>query len=313
MIRFAALFPGQGSQAPGMGRELASAYPESRAALERADAALDLPLAATCFEGSEAELARTETTQPAILAVSIAALAALEARDARPSAAAGHSLGEWSAHVAAGTISFDDALRAVRRRGAFMQEAVPAGVGAMAAILGLDAEAVRGACADAARGEVVTPANFNGPGQVVIAGHAAAVARACERARELGARKTVPLPVSAPFHCALMEPAAERLAGVVASMPWSDPAFPVYTNVDAAPATTGAEARAALLRQVASPVRWQEEIERMAADGHRVFVEIGPGKVLSGIVRRIVKEAVVLNVADPDSLEQTLRGLEVAA
>ncbi|HEX6850717.1 MAG TPA: ACP S-malonyltransferase [Candidatus Polarisedimenticolaceae bacterium] len=313
MIRFAALFPGQGSQHPGMGRSLASAFPVSRETLERADAALGVPLSATCFEGTDAQLARTETTQPAILAVSIAALRALEERGARPSASAGHSLGEWSANVAAGTIAFEDAVRAVRRRGAFMQEAVPAGEGAMAAILGLDAPAIGAICARVAGDEVVSPANFNGAGQIVIAGHAAAVQRACEAALAAGARRAVPLPVSAPFHCALMRPAAERLNDVVGAMAWSDPSHPVYTNVDAAPVTTAAQARQALLAQVASPVRWQEEIERMAADGHRVFVEVGPGKVLSGLVRRIVKEAVVLNVSDPETLEQSVRTLEEAA
>lgn len=313
MIRFAALFPGQGSQHPGMGRSLASTFAASREALERADAALGIPLSASCFDGTEEQLARTETTQPAILAVSVAALRALEERGARPAASAGHSLGEWTANVAAGTITFDDAVRAVRRRGAFMQDAVPVGEGGMAAILGLDAASLERACAQAAEGEVVAPANFNGPGQIVIAGHARAVARACEAALAAGARKAVPLQVSAPFHCALMRPAAERLREVVDAMPWSDPAHPVYTNVDAAPVREGAQARAALLAQVASPVRWQEEIERMAADGHRVFVEIGPGKVLSGLVRRIVKEAVVLNVSDPETLEQSLRALEEAA
>jgi [acyl-carrier-protein] S-malonyltransferase len=200
-----------------------------------------------------------------------------------------------------------------QRGGAFMQEAVPVGEGAMAAILGLDAAALAEVCGRAAEGEVVSPANFNGPGQIVIAGHAGAVARACAGALAAGARKAVPLQVSAPFHCALMRPAAERLADVVNAMAWSDPVHPVYTNVDAAPAASGALARAALLRQVASPVRWQEEIERMAADGHRVFVEVGPGKVLSGLVRRIVKEAVVLNVSDPESLDHAVRALEEAA
>lgn len=313
MIRFAALFPGQGSQHPGMGRALASAFPESKRVLDEADSALGIPLQATCFDGTEEELSRTETTQPAILSVSIAALAALEARGARPAASAGHSLGEWSAHVAAGSLPFEDAVRAVRRRGAFMQEAVPVGEGGMAAILGLDADAVRQACESAAEGQVVSPANFNGPGQVVIAGHAAAVARASERALAAGARRAVPLAVSAPFHCALMRPAADRLVDVVAAIRWSDPAHPVYTNVDAAPVHDVAGARSALLRQVASPVRWEEEVSRMVADGFRVFVEVGPGKVLSGLVRRIVKEAVVLQVADPESLDATLRGLEAAA
>jgi [acyl-carrier-protein] S-malonyltransferase len=313
VIRFAALFPGQGSQHPGMGKALASTFAASRDVFERADAALGVPLSATCFDGTEEQLARTETTQPAILTVSIAALRALEERGARPAASAGHSLGEWSAHVAAGTLAFEDAVRAVRRRGAFMQEAVPVGEGAMAAILGLEAGALREVCERAAQGEVVAPANFNGPGQIVIAGHARAVARACEAALAAGARKAVPLQVSAPFHCALMRPAAERLREVLDATAWSEPVHPVYTNVDAAPVSTGAQARAALLSQVASPVRWQEEIERMAADGHRVFVEIGPGKVLSGLVRRIVKEAVVLNVSDPDTLEQAVRSLEEAA
>lgn len=296
-----------------MGRALARAFPESREVFERADRALGAALSETCFEGPDEALSRTETTQPALLTVSTAALAALAARGARPARAAGHSLGEWSAHVAAGTISFDDAVRTVRARGRFMQEAVPEGRGAMAAVLGLPLEALVEACAGAAQGEVVSPANLNGPGQIVIAGHAGAVRRASDAALAAGAKRVVPLPVSAPFHCSLMTPAADRLEGILGEIAWSDPAFPVYTNVDAAPVDRAGAARSALVRQVASTVRWEEEVARMVADGVTTFVEVGPGKVLSGLIRRIEREVRVLQVSDPESLGETLRALEAAA
>jgi len=295
---FAAIFPGQGAQFPGMGHDL-TAEPAAAAVFAAADRALGFELSALCFRGSEAELARTEITQPAILTVAVAAYRAYEARGgAAPVAAAGHSLGEYAAHVVSGTIPFDDAVRAVHQRGRFMQEAVPAGTGAMAAILNLDRAALEAACTEAAQGEVVTCANFNGPGQIVIAGHAGAVARACERALAAGAKRAVPLQVSAPFHCALMAPASERLTPVLAAAPFRNPAFPVYTNVDAAPVRDAAAAREALIRQVASCVRWEDEVERMLADGIDTFVEFGPGKVLAGLVRRIRKEARVASVGD---------------
>lgn len=310
MRAFAAIFPGQGSQHAGMGRDLSDAFPESRAVFASADEVLGEPLSASCFSGPDAVLARTEVTQPSILTVSAAALAALVARGARPSWAAGHSLGEYGAHVAAGTFAFEDAVAVVRQRGRFMQEAVPVGVGAMAAILGLDAERVAALCAEVAGDEVVSPANMNGAGQVVVAGHASAVARLAEAALAAGAKRAVPLPVSAPFHCALMEPAAARLAEVLERVEFAAPRIDVYTNVDAAPVRTAAGARSALVRQVASPVRWEEEVTAMADAGVDTFVEIGPGKVLSGLVKRIARQARLLAVGDRESLESTLRALE---
>jgi [acyl-carrier-protein] S-malonyltransferase len=305
--RLAVVFPGQGAQHPGMGRALHDAFPEARQAFEEADDALGLALSELCFSGSEADLARTENTQPAILAVSVAAWRVLEARGFSPSAAAGHSLGEYSALVAAGSLTLADAVRVVRQRGRFMQEAVPEGVGAMAAILGLPADEVRRLCDEQARGEVVAPANLNGGGQVVVAGHAAAVARVVERAMEAGAKRAVPLPVSAPFHCALMAPAAERLTPVLEATAFADPRIPVWTNVDAAPVTTGAGARDALVRQVASAVRWEEEVAAMAAAGFDRFVEAGPGKVLAGLVRRIRKDLAATSVPDPAGVDAALR------
>ena len=308
---FAALFPGQGSQHPGMGKDLAAAEPAAAAVFRAADETLGFGLSALCFDGSEAELVRTEITQPAILTVAIAAFRAFEARGgAQPAAAAGHSLGEYAAHVVAKTLSFEDAVRSVRQRGRFMQESVPEGQGAMAAILGLPRSAVERVCAHAAEGEIVSCANVNGPGQVVIAGHAGAVARACEAAVAAGAKRAVPLQVSAPFHCALMEPAAERLAAVLASVRFCDPSIPVYTNVDAVPVRSAAASRDALVRQVASSVRWEEEVLRMAEDGIETFVEFGPGRVLSGLVRRICGSARVVSVPDAAGLDAALRALE---
>lgn len=313
MRPFAAVFPGQGAQHPGMGRAFFESFPECRAVFQEADEALGEALSRTCFDGTEAELSRTETTQPAILTVALAALRAFEKRGARPSWGAGHSLGEYAAHVAAGTFSFADAVRTVRLRGKFMQEAVPLGQGAMAAVLGLDAESLGRVCAASAEGEVVAPANFNGPGQIVIAGSAAAVARASARALAAGARRAVPLPVSAPFHCALMAPAAARLLEVLAEVPFGDPALPVYSNVDAAPVRTAAQARDTLVRQVASPVRWHEEIETMVQAGIETFVELGPGKVLAGLIRRIAPHAEIFSVSDPAGLDAALEAVEVGA
>jgi len=287
-----------------MGRALAEAFPESREVFDAADRALESPLSRACFEGSDEELALTETTQPAILTVSVAALRALEARGVRAAAAAGHSLGEYAAHVAAGTLAFEDAVRAVRLRGRFMQEAVPPGQGAMAAILGLDAEQVERICAEAAGGEVVSPANLNAPGQVVIAGHAPAVERAGAAARQAGAKRVVPLAVSAPFHCALMRPAAERLQPVLDAIRFADPRVPVFTNVDAAPVGDGAAARDALLRQVSSPVRWHAAAEAMVAAGFDTFVEVGPGRVLSGLMRRVGRDLRVFSVGEPEEVER---------
>lgn len=307
MRRYAALFPGQGAQQPGMGQALAAGSAAAAETFREADRASELPLSEICFAGSADDLARTEITQPAILAVALAAFRSFRERGGSPpSAAAGHSLGEYAAHVVAGTIAFPDAVRIVRARGRFMQEAVPEGDGAMAAVLGLSREPLEDACREAARDDVVACANFNGPGQIVIAGHARAVERACAAALARGAKRTVPLAVSAPFHCALMEPAAVRLAEVLDAVPFSDPAVPVYTNADAGPVTKGPAARDALVRQVASPVRWEEEVTRMAADGLDTFVEFGPGRVLSNLVRRIVDGAAVVSVSEPQGVEAAL-------
>ena len=300
MIAF--IFPGQGSQKPGMGRALADAFPICRRTFEEADAALGEPLSRLIFDGPEDRLMLTENAQPAILAVSIAAQRLLASRGIAPSFVAGHSLGEYSANVAAGTFAFADALQLVRRRGRYMQEAVPAGEGAMAAILGLDADAVARACAEAADGAVVTPANLNGAGQVVIAGAAAAVARAGERAKALGARRVVALPVSAPFHCALMKPAEERLAPELRALQTSTPRVPIMANVDAQPKRDARSAIEALVRQVSSPVRWEAVVARLASEGVTTYVEVGPGTVLSGLVRKIQRDAVVRSFGSPDDL-----------
>lgn len=307
MIAF--VFPGQGSQTVGMGRGLAEAFPASRAVFDQADRALGLELSRLCFEGPEADLQMTANTQPAILATSIAALRALEERGVRPGRVAGHSLGEYSAVVAAGGLSLADALVAVRRRGQYMQEAVPAGTGAMAAILMLDLAAIEQACREAAQGEVVAPANINGPGQVVIAGHAAAVDRASELCKARGARRAVRLPVSAPFHCALMGPAQSRLAADFERLAFADLALPLVNNVDARTVSSAAEVREGLVRQVSGVVRWQECVERLVAEGVSTFVEVGPGAVLAGLVKKIAKQARVLNVEDPASLEQAAAAL----
>jgi [acyl-carrier-protein] S-malonyltransferase len=307
------VFPGQGSQAIGMGQALFAAFPESRAVYEEADAALGLALSRLCFEGPQSELQLTANTQPALLATSVAALRPLVARGVHPDWVAGHSLGEYSALVAAGAIGLADALRTVRRRGEYMQEAVPVGVGGMAAILGLDLAAVEAACREAAGEEVVSPANVNSPGQVVIAGHAAAVERASALCRSRGAKRAVKLPVSAPFHCALMKPAQDRLAAELARVPFRDPEVPLVDNVDARVVRDGAACRDGLVRQVCGAVRWQESVELLAREGVDVFVEVGPGTVLSGLVRKIVRDARVLNVDSPESLEAAVAALGARA
>jgi [acyl-carrier-protein] S-malonyltransferase len=285
-----------------MGRALADAFPICRDTFAEADAALGEPLSRLCFEGPEAELTLTENAQPAILAVSIAAYRLLASRGLSPAFVAGHSLGEYSANVAAGTLEFADALAIVRRRGRYMQEAVPVGVGAMAAILGLDAEAVAQACEDGAEGEVVSAANLNGAGQVVIAGAKDAVARAGERARALGAKRVIPLTVSAPFHCALMKPAELRLAPELRALDAHDPRVPIVANVDAEPKRDAAGAIDALVAQVSSPVRWEAVVRRLASEGVTTYVEVGPGTVLSGLVRKIHRDATVLSVGGPDDV-----------
>jgi [acyl-carrier-protein] S-malonyltransferase len=296
------IFPGQGSQKVGMGRALADAYPICRDTFAEADEALGEPLSRLCFDGPEDQLTLTENTQPAILAVSIAAFRLVSSLGVRPACVAGHSLGEYSANVAAGTIAFADALRIVRRRGRYMQEAVPVGTGAMAAILGLEADKVAQACAEAAQGEVVSPANMNGGGQVAIAGTRDAVARAGERAKALGARRVIPLTVSAPFHCALMKPAEERLAPELRALDARDPQVPIVANVDAQPRRTAAEAIEALVAQVSSPVRWEDVVRRLASEGVTTYVEVGPGTVLSGLVRKIQRDASIFSVGTPDDL-----------
>jgi [acyl-carrier-protein] S-malonyltransferase len=301
------IFPGQGSQFAGMGRELAGHCAAARAVFAEADDALGFSLSRLCFEGPEEALQLTENTQPAILAVSVAALRALEAEGLpSPAFVAGHSLGEYSALVAAGALTLGDALRTVRARGRYMQEAVPVGVGAMAAILGADAETVADACREAApEGEVCSPANINSPKQIVIAGHAAAVERAMEILKARGAKRAIKLAVSAPFHCALMKPAGERLGADLEQLEFADLRVPLVSNVDAVAIRGGNEARLALVRQVSAPVRWLDSMKFLAGAGVETFVEVGPGKVLAGLLRQTISEARCLNVADPASLEAT--------
>ncbi len=271
------LFPGQGSQEVGMGRALAERSPAAAAVWAEADAALGFSLSTLCFEGPAADLGLTANTQPAVLTTSVAAAAALAERGVAPALAAGHSLGEYSALVVAGALRFADAVRLVRRRGEFMQEAVPVGTGAMAALMGVELAAVEQLCAEAAQGEVVGVANINSPGQIVIAGHRAAVERAVEAAAARGGRKSVLLPVSAPFHCALMKPAADRLAAELDRVAVSAPRIPVVRNVDGGVTRTADEVKPFLIQQVASPVRWTDCVERLAREGATGYLEVGPG------------------------------------
>jgi len=298
------LFPGQGSQKVGMGRALRDEYREARAVYDEVDEALGYPLSKLCFEGPEAELTLTANLQPAILATSVAALRVLEARSpVRPLAVAGHSLGEYSALVAAGALRLADAARLVHMRGKFMQEAVPAGLGAMAAILGLSSDDVSAVCREAAGADVVSPANLNGGGQVVIAGHKDAVDRACAAAKTRGAKRAIPLAVSAPFHCALMQPAADRLATELARVDVKAPGVPVVSNVEAKPNQDAARVKELLERQVTAPVRWEESVQCLAGLGVDSVVEVGAGKVLGGLVRRIAPELTVHAAGDPASIE----------
>ena len=289
-----------------MAKALVGAFAEARETFDEADAAFGGPLSALCFEGPEDQLTLTEHTQPAILTASVAAARVLAAHDILPDIVAGHSLGEYSANVIAGTIAFGDAVRVVRRRGRYMQEAVPVGQGAMAAILGLDAPTVARACEEAAQGEVVSPANVNGPGQVVIAGAVAAVQRAGERAKTLGAKRVILLPVSAPFHCAMMKPAEERLAPELRALAVQTPRIPIVANTDAQPRTDAGSAIEALVNQVSSPVLWESIVHRLASEGVTTYVEVGPGRVLSGLVRKINKDANVFAFGGPDDLEAIL-------
>jgi [acyl-carrier-protein] S-malonyltransferase len=300
------LFPGQGSQAVGMGRAFAETSGAAKRVFEEANDALGLDLTRVMFEGPESELALTANTQPAVLTASVAAAAACAERGLTPALAAGHSLGEYSALVVAGALRLADAVRVVRRRGELMQQAVPVGTGAMAAVMGVGLPVVEQVCAEAAQGEVVEVANVNSEAQIVIAGHRAAVERAVALARERGGRKSVLLPVSAPFHCALMAPAAEGLARELATVSVADPTIPVVRNVDAGVTRTAAEVVPFLLRQVASPVRWTACVQRLAAEGATAFVEVGPGRVLSGLARRIVEDARVAAIEDPAGLDKAL-------
>jgi [acyl-carrier-protein] S-malonyltransferase len=311
MAKLAFVFPGQGSQKVGMGKALAEAFPEAREVFDEVDAALGEPLSRTCFEGPEEALRLTANTQPAILTVSVAATAVLANRGLLPDLVAGHSLGEYSALVAAGAAGAADAARAVRARGTFMQEAVPQGKGAMSAVLGLAPEKVAEVCAAVAAetGEVVSPANYNEPAQTVVAGSAGAVERAGLRLKEAGAKRVLPLPVSAPFHCALMAPVKARLAPVLAAVPWRRPLVPVVTNVEARPNQDPARIVPLLVEQVTSPVRWIECVEELVRQGVTRIVEVGPGSVLSGLARRIDRSVAVWNVEDPASLEKTLAAL----
>jgi [acyl-carrier-protein] S-malonyltransferase len=285
-----------------MGKALADQFDICAATFAEADAALGESLSGLIFNGPADQLTLTENTQPAILTMSVAVWRLLESNGLRPSFVAGHSLGEYSAHVAAGTLAFADAVRLVRNRGRYMQAAVPVGVGAMAAIIGLDEAGVNQACTDAAQGEVVSAANLNGGNQIVIAGNAAAVARASERARALGAKRAIPLQVSAPFHCALMKPAEDRLAPELRGVKAQDPRVPVVANVDAQPKRTASESIDALIKQVSSPVRWEDVVQRLAAEGVTRYVEVGPGKALSGMIKRIVDGATIQNVEGPADL-----------
>jgi [acyl-carrier-protein] S-malonyltransferase len=304
MSQIAFLFPGQGSQFPGMGKSLADAHPAARSIFDEADAALGFPISQLCFDGPEDALKLTENTQPAILTASTAALAVLREKGIAPHHVAGHSLGEYSALVAAGALPFADAVRLVRNRGRYMQEAVPSGVGAMAALLKLPDGKLDAILGEAAQGEVVSAANLNSPDQIVIAGHAGAVQRAADLAKAAGARRAVMLPVSAPFHCSLMEPAQRRLAADLETTAFSDLATPLINNWQAREVRTGAEARQGLVEQVPNPVRWVETVQLLAARGVTRFIEVGPGSVLSGLVRNIHPEAQVFKFGEASDWEK---------
>ena len=303
-MKTAFLFPGQGSQYAGMGKSLAAASTLASAAFAEADQALGFALSQLCFEGPEADLKLTENTQPALVAVSTAALRVLADRGYTPDFVAGHSLGEYSALVAVGSLSLADAVRLVRQRGRYMQEAVPAGAGAMAALLKMPLDQLDGVLAAAAQGEVVTAANFNSPDQVVIAGHAGAVARAQELAKAAGARRAVPLAVSAPFHCPLMRPAQERLRADLDATAFADLTVPLVNNWQARPIRTAAEAREGLFQQVPSPVRWTETIQYLVAQGVTRFVEVGAGKVLAGLVKNIAPDMTGFSFGEAADLEK---------
>jgi len=300
------LFPGQGSQTVGMGKELAAMYPVAQETFDEADAALGYELSQVCWEGPEDKLKLTEITQPAILTASVAAFRVLESMGYLPSYVAGHSLGEYSAHVAAGTLSFSDAVKTVRNRGKYMQEAVPVGVGAMAAILALPLATLEEVCREAAQGEVCEPANINSDGQVVISGNKAAVERAAELAKQKGAKRSVMLPVSAPFHCSLMQPAQDRLATDLKALTFNPMECPLVTNVDSQLIQSPEQARDALIRQVTGAVQWEKSMRVLIGKGVHTFIEVGPGKVLSGLLRQIDRAQTSLNVEDDASLQKAV-------
>ena len=304
------LFPGQGSQVIGMGKELADDYSVARLTFDEADEALDYRISQLCFEGPEDHLKLTEITQPAILTVSVAATRVLQERGVVPAFVAGHSLGEYSANVCAGTISFIDALRTVRSRGSYMQLAVPLGKGAMAAILGMSIEAVEAACREAAQGDVVSPANINSPEQIVISGSAGAVQRAADLAKERGAKRAIMLQVSAPFHCSLMQPAQDQLAEDLKKLTFQDPAFAIAMNINGELAHSGEVERNALIQQVTGAVQWVKCVQTLIAGGADTFIEVGPGRVLTGLMRQIDRSKTALNVEDEASLQKTLAALE---
>lgn len=304
MRKTAFIFPGQGSQYSGMGKELRDTYRVAREVFEEADDALGLKISSLCFEGGDDELKLTANTQPAILTTSIAILrVVMQETDLKPDYVAGHSLGEFSALVCTGTLSLADAVRTVRSRGFFMQDAVPVGTGAMAAILSVGSDVLDEICQEAAQGEIVAPANFNSPGQIVIAGHTDAVRRAIDIAKERGFKKALMLPVSAPFHCQLMKPAADRLSEILDRIKLAHVKVPYIANADAEPNTNKTRIKPLLVTQVCAPVLWEQSVRKMASLGVERYVEIGPGKVLSGLVKRIIKEAIVDNIEDITSLK----------
>ncbi len=310
MPKLAYIFPGQGSQAVEMGKDLYDNFAVSREVFEEADDALGFSLSEMCFNGSSEDLALTANTQPAILTTSVAAFRAMESEGfQKPDFVAGHSLGEYSALAAAGAMSFSDVVKTVRKRGTYMQEAVPVGVGAMAAILGLDLQTVEKACAEAAQAEICSPANINSPAQIVIAGNVAAVDRAIEILRQRGAKRAIKLNVSAPFHCDLMLPAQARLARDLAEIEYRDLTFPIIENVSAEENTRGERVKTALTEQVSKPVRWAQTVENLINKGVETFTEVGAGKVLSGLVRQINRDVRCLNVENTESLRNTKENL----
>ena len=312
MGKVAFVFPGQASQYSGMGKELAEKYPVARALFDEADKALGFSVSKLCFEATEDDLKLTANTQPAILTVSVAAARVLAEKNITPDFVAGHSLGEYSALVAAGSLKFADAVKLVRKRGTYMQEAVPAGQGAMAAIMGLSPAVVLDACKRAAEGEICSPASLNSPEQTVISGHAGAVKHAVEIASQLGAKRSMVLPVSAPFHSALMMPAQEKLEKDLNAAEFTELQVPLVTNVDADSIRQGEEARSALIRQVTMPVRWEESMRMLLDEGVNTFVEVGPGRVLTGLMRQIERSVATLNVEDEKSLQATREKIAAA-